>query len=64
MAVSMSSLTEGARILGRAVLDLDRAIDADPGPDPAKLRAIAGRLYDAAAALLEAAADVECGLVD
>lgn len=55
----MSNLAAAARITGRAVLALERAIDAEHGPDPGQLRTVAEALYDGAALLMQAAADLE-----
>jgi hypothetical protein len=58
----MSSLGNGVRIVGRAVLQLDQTVTADCGPDPRQLRAIVGLLYDAAGYLMQAANDLEAGI--
>lgn len=58
----MSSLGTAIRLTGKATLDLDQAVSAEHGPDPARLRAIVDQLYDAAAALMAAASDLEMGI--
>jgi hypothetical protein len=58
----MSSAGQAARTITRAAADLEQLLQRDRGPEPRELRAITDLLYDATAALLTAAGDIEAGI--
>lgn len=54
--------TQASRSLSKAAADLEQILQRDH--EPAELRAIVDRVFDATAALMQAAGDIEAGLID